>query len=152
MFVLKAIRHAVNDLLATPVIEIAVAGVPTEVTLKKSPPAGGWVNDTDLPAVFSYMRSETIEAFTFKADDRKLRLDLVLQAKGTGDDVLDQIDDLQLEIEKRIAASGNLGGLVRSIRPLSSEVHTDRGEVIFAARRVTFEINVSVPRQAPVLS
>lgn len=152
MFVLKAVRHAVNDLLQTPVITISVAGTPTSVTLKKSPPSGGWVNDGDLPAVFSYMRSETIEAFTFKADDRKPRLDLVLQAKGGSDDVLDQIDDLQLEIEKRIAASGNLGGLVRSIRPIGSEVHTDRGEVIFAARRVTFEINVSVPRQVPVLS
>ncbi len=152
MFVLKAIRHAVNDLLTTPAIEIAVGGTPATVTLKKSPPTGGWVNDTDLPAVFSYMRSETIEAFTFKSDDRKPRLDLVLQAKGGGDDVLDQIDDMQLEIEKRIAASGNLGGLVRSIRPVSSEVHTDRGDVVFGARRVTFEIQASVPRALPVLS
>lgn len=152
MFVLKAIRHAVNDLIATPAIEISVGGTATAVSLKKSPPSGGWVNDSDLPAVFSYMRSETIEAFTFKADDRKPRLDLVLQAKGLGDDVLDQIDDLQLEIERRIADSGNLGGLVRSIRPIGSEVHTNHGEVVFGARRVTFEIQVSVPRALPVLS
>lgn len=152
MFVLKAIRHAVNDLLETPTISIAVAGTPTEVTLKKSPPSGGWVNDSELPAVFSYMRSETIQAFTYTSDDRKPRLDLVLQAKGTGDDVLDQIDDMQLEIETRIATSGNLGGLVRSIRPVASEVHTDRGAVVFGARRVTFEIDVAVARAAPSLS
>ncbi len=152
MFVLKAVRHAVNDLLAAPVIEISVAGVPTAVTLKKSPPAGGWINDSELPAVFSYMRSETIEPSTFTADARLPRLDLVLQAKGGGDDVLDQIDDMQLEIERRIAGSGKLGGLVQSIRPVSSEVHTDRGDVVFGARRVTFEIKASVSRRDPVLT
>lgn len=152
MFVAKKLRHAITDTLDAAALSIAVAGVPQAVTVLRAPPSGGWVSDAQLPAVYLYVRRETISPQARGIDDRSFQVDMILQAKGSGDDVLDQLDDLQLALEIAIAGSGNLGGLVTEIRPQESEIHIERGSVVFGARRLSFAARVGVTRRDPTLT
>ena len=149
MHPLKALRRASVDLLSEAGLSVIVGGATREVTVLEQPPMGGAVPDDDLPALYCYVRSERIDGDSTRTDRRTVLLDFVLQASGTDQDALDQIDDIQLALEREIAASGRLGGLVMMIRPVGSEVRVERGEVVFAARRVTFEAMLLASRADP---
>lgn len=149
MHPLKALRRASVDLLSEAGLSVIVGGNTREVAVLEQPPMGGAVPDDILPALYCYVRSERIDSDSTRTDRRTVLLDFVLQASGTDQDALDQIDDIQLALEREIAASGRLGGLVMMIRPVGSEVRVERGEVVFAARRVTFEAVLLASRADP---
>ncbi|MCG7520850.1 hypothetical protein [Ruegeria sp. Ofav3-42] len=151
MFVGKAVRHAVSDLLSSADIKVDVGGVATDVAVIKNPPAGSWVDEKKLPALYLFPSGEEISPFSHGKDSRDYQLEVMLQAKGPHD-VLDQLDDMQEIVEKTIAESERLGGLVREIRPIRARIHQERGAVVFGARIVTFDVKVSVPRRSPVIS
>ena len=149
MHPLKALRRASVDCVAAAEITVPVGGVPTAITVLEHPPTGGAVPEEDLPAIYCYIRSERVEPDSMRTDDRTILLDFVLQASGLRHDGLDQVDDMHLALERAIAGSGRLGGLVMTIRPVGSEVNVERGEVVFAARRVTFEARILASRSDP---
>ncbi|MEP2782326.1 MAG: hypothetical protein ABJO67_03430 [Pseudoruegeria sp.] len=145
MHPLKAVRKAIVALLSDSVIVVDGA----TVGVLDSPPEQGQVPEESLPALYCFARSEHVSIGTHTSDERGVLVDIVIQAKGFRVNVVDQVDDIHLELERRIAASGRLSGLVASIAPQGSEIHIDRGEVIFAARRVTFEVKMFTSRMDP---
>ena len=151
MFVLKAVRYALFDVIADAGISIDIAGIPTAVTVEKNPPSGGWLPDDALPGVYLFMRREVIEPEARRVDLRTITANVILQARGGRLDVVDQVDDMQEAIEVLIASDPTLGGKVRQIRLTDSEIQLERGAVVFAARRLTFEIKASVERSAPTI-
>uniref|UniRef100_UPI0013007AD7 hypothetical protein n=1 Tax=Oceanicella sp. SM1341 TaxID=1548889 RepID=UPI0013007AD7 len=142
MHPLKALRLRVVTALRAAGITLDVGGEERDVTILEQPPTGGAIPDTMLPALYCYVRSERIAPDCMACDERTVLLDLVLQAQGYDQQPVDQVDDLQLAVERVIAAAGSLGGLVMVIRPVGSEINVERGEVIFAARRLTFEARI----------
>lgn len=147
MHPLKAIRLAAFGAAESAAISVLVSGVAVAVKVLRHPPSDAAVPDNQLPAIFCYIRSELITPETLTKDRRDILLDFVIQTKGV--DAVDQVDDIHLALEVAIASSRNLGGVVLSIRPVGSEINIQRGEVIFAARRVTFEAFVIVDRANP---
>jgi hypothetical protein len=142
----KAIRHAATERLVFAGMAISVGSVMTSVTVSKHPPAGAWIPDADLPGVYVYVRQERVEPGTLCADLRIYMVDIVLQAKGGRDDVLDQIDDLQFEVENALLSDFTLGGLVYDLHLIGSEIYLNQGEVVFGARKATFEARCEIDR------
>ncbi|WP_353472327.1 hypothetical protein PVT71_13625 [Salipiger sp. H15] len=149
MHPLKALRIASAEILSTAGLSVIVGGETREVTVLEHPPADAAVPEELLPAIYCYCRSERIEPDSMRTDKRQVLIDFVLQAQGFEQTALDQVDDMHLEVERALAASGNLGGLVMMIRPVGSEVNVQRGEVVFAARRVSYEATLILPRHDP---
>ena len=149
MHPLKALRRASVDLLSTVGLSVIVGGETQDVAILEHPPTDAAVPEELLPAIYCYCRSERIEPDSMRTDRRQVLIDFVLQAKGTEHTALDQVDDMHLYLERAIAASDKLGGLVMMIRPAGSEVNVQRGEVVFAARRVSFEATLILPRHDP---
>ncbi|MBL3580649.1 hypothetical protein BV509_17475 [Rhodovulum sulfidophilum] len=149
MFASKAIRHAIADLLEAADIAVDTPARRLPVTILRSPPSGGWVKDDALPGIYMYLRREEIRPATMTRAARTITMDLILEARGA--DAEDQLDDMQLAVERTIAASANLGGLVMEIRPVDAEIHIERGSAIFGARRLSWSVRVEVPRSDPSL-
>ncbi|MBL3587799.1 hypothetical protein JMM61_21055 [Rhodovulum sulfidophilum] len=149
MFASKAIRHAIADLLEAAGISVDTPAGRLPVTILRSPPSGGWVKDGALPGIYMYLRREEIRPASMTRSARTITLDLILEARGA--DAEDQLDDMQRAVERSIAASANLGGLVMEIRPIDAEIHLERGSVIFGARRLSWSVRVEVPRADPSL-
>ncbi|WP_370045480.1 MULTISPECIES: hypothetical protein [Salipiger] len=149
MHPLKALRRTSVDLLSSAGLSVIVGGETRDVTVLEHPPLDAAVPPELLPAIYCYGRSERLEPDSMRTDRRQVLMDFVLQAEGSDQTALDQVDDMHLGLEQAIAASGNLSGLVMQIRPVGSEVSVQRGEVVFAARRVTFEATLILSRHDP---
>ncbi|HGG04730.1 MAG TPA: hypothetical protein ENK28_04675 [Aliiroseovarius sp.] len=149
-FILKFVRQAIGDVLVQTGFSIPVNGVDTPVTVKRDPPSGLWLNDSQLPGLMIFVRGDRVSTTSMRRKRREITVDLILQAKGPHD-VLDQIDDMHLEIENRLMDSGNLSGTVFDLQPEGSEVHLERGEVVLGARRVTWRVRVDYAPRDPYL-
>ncbi len=149
MHPLKALRQRIAEALYLADIQIIVSDLLTTVTISVHPPNGGWLQDSELPGIYIYPRSERITPDGSRSDERSTLIDIVLQAKGGRDDVLDQVDDMQLRVEQVLAATDLLADFVETLRPVGSEIYTNQGEVVFGARRVTFEAQLVANRADP---
>lgn len=145
----KALRKGLVAALTNAQITIPIGGVQRDVTVGEHPPTGGWIPETELPGIYCFVRSERISTDSFDSDQRDSLIDIVLQAKGGRSDVIDQVDDMQLAVEIALMADDTIGGLLHQLRPVGSEVFTNQGEVIFGARRVTFEGSLIALRADP---
>lgn len=152
MHPLKAIRHACVDVLRDAAISVTVQGAPKAVTIADHPPLSGLIDESKLPGIYCYVRSEKITAATRQTDDREMQIDFVLQGADYADDVLDQVDDMHLALEQAVTASGNLGALVYRLQPIGSDGIVERGEISFASRRVTYVAMRDVLRRDPTVS
>ncbi len=148
----KAARKRIVAILRDADIRVAVGGALTAATVVEHPPNGGWIAETSLPGIYCFARSERITPDTMSADERRLLIDIVLQGKGQRDDVIDQVDDMQLAVEMALMADDTAGGLFDGFRPVGSEVYTNQGEVVFAARRLSFEAQLNVLRTDPTIT
>lgn len=147
----KAARKRIVSALRVLPLFTTVAGDLTPATIVEHPPANGWISEAALPGIYVFVRSERVEPNTLDSDARTLLIDVVLQGKGQRDDVIDQVDDLQLAVEKTLMADPTLDGLFVDFRPVGSEVYTNQGEVVFAARRVSFEALLIMARLDPTV-
>lgn len=147
----KAARKGIVSVLRTVPIFTKVSGVLTAATIVEHPPMSGWISEAALPGIYVFVRSERIDVNSLDSDARTLLIDIVLQGKGQRDDVIDQVDDLQLAVERTLMAEQALGGLFMDFRPVGSEVYTNQGEVVFAARRVSFEALLMTARLDPTV-
>lgn len=145
----KAARKRIFAILRAADIRIPVAGILTRVTVVEHPPINGWIAEDALPGVYCFARSERITPNTLDSDERTLLIDIVLQGKGQRDTVIDQVDDMQLAIERALMENPSCEGLFYDFRPVGSEVYTNQGEVVFAARRVSFEARLILSRIDP---
>jgi hypothetical protein len=143
----KAIRKSVLATLAG--AGMVVGDENTPVSVLQYAPAGGWPSDDKLPAAYVQIRSEKIEAETLDTDRRSYLVDVILQAKGSHEQAQDHVDDMALATELVVSASNDLGGLVMGISPVGSEVHSERGEAVFSARRLTFETSLHTSKGDP---
>lgn len=147
----KAARKRIVAILRAAEISITVGTHPVLVAVVEHPPSNGWIADDALPGIYVFVRSERISPSTLQKDERTLLIDTVLQGKGQRDSVIDQVDDLQLATERALMLDPSLGGLFYDFRPVGSEVYTNQGEVVFAARRVSFEGRLLLPRHDPAI-
>lgn len=145
----KAARKRIIACLRAADIQIDVDGVARSATIVEHPPQGGWISESLLPGIYCFARSERITTDSLTADKRQLLIDVVLQASGDRDEVIDQVDDMQLAVEVALMSDDSMGGLFYSFRVVGSEVYTNQGEVVFAARRVSFEAELIAPRVNP---
>jgi len=102
-----------------------------------------------LPALYVFNSAEGFLYQSISEVERTLYLDVVLMARG--DDPADQLDDMQLAVEVAAIASSGLGGIARSIRPVSVEIAQAQGAVMFGTRVIKFEIVFGVTPDDPSL-
>lgn len=146
--ILKALRHAVNDLITDAAISIDVAGSPTLVKVLSQPPSGRQLDAQELPAIFVFVPGESIKPDTYQSYERGVRVSIYMLAHGTGDP-LDQLDDMQLEIERLMEGSGFLGGLCYSLFPVEMSAVQEQGVVVFASRILEYRCVATVTSADP---
>lgn len=137
ILVAKEVRHRFRDLIADAALSIEVGGVPTPVTVLQQPPKGWVVPEAKLPALYVFNSGERVSPADMTTVDRALQLDVVLMAQDHGDPQ-DQLDDLQLAIEKLVLASGGLSGACYDIPLEGSAIGQDQGRILFGVRTLTF--------------
>lgn len=137
---LRALRDAIVGVLTDAAISVATDDGMTPVIIRSHPPAGGLIPEAQLPGVYVYPRSELRERETNTSDAQAVLYDIVLQAKSSDETALDQVDAMHLAVEVAMQADETLGGLCYSQRVTGSETMAEQGEITFAARRVTYEI------------
>lgn len=148
----KAARKRIVAILRAANISILVGAETRAATVVEHPPNGGWISEKDLPGIYCFVRSERVTPDTMASDTRQILIDIVLQGKGQREDVIDQVDDMQLAVELALMDDDTAGGLFDDFRPVGSEVYTNQGEVVFAARRVSFEAQLNVLRIDPTIT
>jgi hypothetical protein len=139
--VAKEIRHRLNAALG------AVGG--GVFTVLDAPPTGWVVSDERLPALYAFASGEGFGPESLSEITRQLFLDVVLMA-SPGGDPMDQLDDMQLAVEKTMISGGGFG-LARSNRLVSVEVAQNQGALMIGVRVMKFEITYGVTPDDPSL-
>jgi len=130
----KEIRHRFKAAIAS--AGIAVEAVP--VTVLDNLPAGWVLPDEKLPALYVFSSGEGFSHESLSEVERRLSLDVALMARPGGDP-MDQLDDIQLAVEKTVIAAGRFG-LAKSCRLQSVEIAQHQGAVIIGTRLMKYEI------------
>lgn len=140
MHPLEYIRKAAVAALEAGSIEVEIAGAAKPVGVYAQPPRGGEIPDKHLPGIYCFCRSEQVERASLDRLKRTVLLDLVIETKGTREEPLDQVDAIYLQIERAFAAQTAPQDARLRFMLRGSEISVVRGEVVFAARRVTYEV------------
>lgn len=149
ILIAKEIRHRFKAALSGAGIEIDAGSGPVSVAVLDSPPAGWVVPDERLPALYVFTAGEGLSHEALSEVTRQLSLDVVLMARGGGDP-MDQLDDMQLAVEKTMIAAGGFG-LARSNRLMSVEIARNQGALMIGVRTMKFEITFGAEPGDPSL-
>lgn len=140
MHPLEYIRKTATGALKAGSITVDVAGAPKPVGIYDQPPRGGEIPEKHLPGIYCFCRSEQVERASLDRLKRTVLLDFVIEARGTGEEPLDQLDDITLQLERVMAGLATPADKRLRFLLSGSEINVVRGEVVFAARRVTYEV------------
>lgn len=120
----------------------ALTGLPTTgARVYSVARAGSVVPAANLPCLRVYSFREVIEPNGRRANPYKRRVEGVVEivVKG-GDDYLDRLDAIAVEVERAIDTSAGLGGVVQLIEPRHYEPREDAsGDQVVAVGTYTFE-------------
>lgn len=122
---------------------------PVAVALLDQLPAGFVLPEDRLPACYVFNGGEGLDYRSISEVERRLSLDVVLMARGSGDP-MDQLDDMQLAVERAVIAAAGFG-LARECRLRSVEPLREQGGLILAARVLKFEAVTGVTPDDPSL-
>lgn len=111
-------------------------------------PVGWTVEEKNLPALFVFNSAEGFSYESISEVERTLFLDVAMMARG--DDPGDQLDDMQLAIEREAIRSGGYG-IARSIRPISVEIAQAQGSLLMGTRVMKLELVFGVTPTDPAL-
>lgn len=146
VLVAKEVRARMNAAISG--LSILVGGVAQSVTVLRRPPAGWLVPAGQLPAVYVFNTGERIQPDSLEADRRDHLFDVVVMA-GSSEDPSDQLDDLQLAIERAILASGGLGGIAAEVALSAVSIAHDQAGVVFGVRTMSYGVVCYVTRADP---
>lgn len=146
---IEAARLATAGALTDAAIEISEFGTPVAVTVLDHPPSSGLLEDGSIPGLYVYVRSERVEFFDMERDRRVYVIDVMAQVADSHDAYMASMDDLHLQAETAILGHAALRALAFDVRPTGADTRTERGEVMFAARRISFEVEIFTPRNDP---
>lgn len=124
----------------------AASGVPVRILNRA--PVGWLVDDAKLPALYVFNSGEGFSYQSIDEVERTLFLEVVMMARG--DDPGDQLDDMQLAIEREAIASGGYG-IARTIRPISVEIAQAQGALLMGVRTMKLELVFGVTPADPAL-
>lgn len=148
----RTLRELFVSALRVPEISVEVGGLPEPLTVLEHPPSDGWVSDELLPAAYVFVRSERVEKSAMRGlRQRYFLVDVIIQGAGGDDTAVDQVDDAYYAIERAVVANQALVDFAGPPEVQGSEITTSRGEVVFASRRVSFEITLFAERDDPAV-
>jgi hypothetical protein len=147
--VAKEIRTRIKAAIAAGAITVDAGKGPVPVTLLACAPAGWVVPDRDLPAIYVFSTGEDLDYGSLSQTDRDLSLAVALMVRGSGDP-MDQLDDIQLAVERAILAAGLLG-IAQELRLRRVEIARDKGAVILSTRILNYAIVYGVTPDDPSL-
>lgn len=149
ILVAKELRARLKAGLAAANITVGVAGAPgVPVRILDRVPVGWVVDDAKLPALYAFNSGEGFSYQDLCEVERTLFIDVVMMARS--DDPDDQLDDMQLAIEREAIASGGYG-IARSIRPVSVEIAQAQGSLLMGTRVMKLELVFGVTPDDPSL-
>lgn len=125
---------AVSD--AAPTVQID--GSPAPVALLDHPPEGALMPEGSRPGAYVYLRDERVEPASQRTNEHRSVIDWVCQVEGFAATYMDQLDELCLAVQLAMIADRTLGGAALDLRYSGSQIVTERGEVVFASRRLSF--------------
>lgn len=134
----KEIRHRLKAALSAAQIEVVTAAGLAPVTVLDRPPAGWVVPEASLPAIYALTVGERRDHEGLAEVGHVLQIDVVLMAREGGDPA-DQLDDMQLAVERIVTDAAGFG-LARSFRLMSCEISQNQGALMIGARLMSFEI------------
>lgn len=144
----KRVLDAVSAALSGAGITVMVDGSPLAVNVLADPPVKNKLDPSQLPALFVFAGREQIEPSSAGRLGRDLQASIVMLAQPASE-VTGQLFEMQLAVEKALAASDRLGGLAFDLYPVSADQVLDRGEAIHGARSVDYLIRCSTPFSDP---
>ena len=104
-----------------------------------------------LPALYVFNSGERLGYDSLSEVARVLSLDVVLMAHDEwGQDPMDQLDDMQLGVERAMLAAGGFD-LARQNRLVSVEIAQHQGAVLIGNRVMRYEITYGVTPDDPSL-
>ncbi|MEC8295306.1 MAG: hypothetical protein VX083_17590 [Pseudomonadota bacterium] len=148
--IVKAQRHALRDLLDNAALTVVVDQAHVPVTILRRPPAGLKVAPEKLPAVYIYNNGEQIAGRDLQTVDRTPRFEIVMLAADKGDPQ-DQLDDLQLLIERTILGSDLLSGTCHAIDLEATNTVQEAGRVLYGVRSLSYRLLANVTAGDPSL-
>lgn len=149
ILIAKEIRHRFKAALSGAALEVDAGSGLVAVSVLDVAPAGWVVPDEKLPALYVFASGEGLSHDALAEVERRLFLDVVLMARGSGDP-MDQLDDMQLLVEQTMIAAGGFG-LARTNRLVSVEIAKNQGAVLIGTRLMKFEIAFGVTPDDPSL-
>ncbi|MBQ4824379.1 hypothetical protein J4729_07425 [Leisingera sp. HS039] len=150
ILIAKELRHRFKAAILADGISVDQGGDAVAVEILETLPAGWVLKDEKLPALYVFATGEGLDhGQSISEVVRSLSLAVALMARPGGDP-MDQLDDLQLAIEKKVLAAGNFG-LALSCRLLSVEIARNQGAAIIGTRIMNYEIVFGVTPGDPSL-
>jgi len=144
--VVDAMTSALNGAGITAIVDAA----PVAVTILEDPPANNRLDPSKLPALFVFAGREQIDPSATGLLQRDLQTSIVMLASPAAE-VTSQLFEMQLAVEKTLAASDDLGGLAFDMYPVSADQVLERGEAIHGARSIDYLIRCASTRSDPSL-
>jgi len=141
----KQIRDFVAGLLASPSMHADISGV--------YPSRQARVHEEEKAVILVYTKSETVEVGVAAPREYQRTLKLAVEIArfdGAADDVDDFLDEIALEIEKRILKDETMGGLVADTLLSDTEIDfVADSEKEIGACRLTFDViyQTQAPRE-----
>lgn len=145
----KELRHRLKAALSAASITVDAGAGAVAVSVLDVPPAGWVLSDDRLPALYVFTSGELLSYESLSEVERSPALDVVLLARGGGDPC-DQLDDMQLAVE-RIVIAGDGFGIARTARLTSVEVPQNSGAPMLGARLMRYVFTYGVTPGDPSL-
>jgi len=146
----KRVVDAVVATLTSATIMATVGGSAKAAELYADQPSNNSLDPSALPAIYVFAAREQIEPGAAGYLQRDFQVSIVMLA-GPDTTVTAQLFEMQLAVEKALAASGDLGGLAFDMYPVSADQVLKRGEAINGARSIDYLIRCAVSRSDPSL-
>ncbi len=99
--------------------------------------------DTEFPAISVYARDEESSPLGISPTPllRKLKITIEIRAQNNSD-LDEELDDVALEVENLMIANPSIGGLVRALGLINTELSSEpQGEKAIGVSRLTYEVH-----------
>lgn len=127
---------------------VTIGGSQVPVTVLKQLSAGHVIAESKLPAVHVMLTQDDVSERTNSTEDRRFTFNVALFARDVGDPQ-DQLDELQLCVEKAVAMSSNLDGGAKAVWFLGAQIGQSKGEYVTGQRVMRFAADLTITAGDP---
>mgnify|MGYP005988791437 CR=1 FL=1 len=140
MHPIKFIRKRLVQVLKGAEITVGINGRDVCLKVFDQPPSGGEIPERNLPGLFCFAQDERRRKMDLDTIERVVVFDLLVEAKSYGEEPLDTVDDIYLQVESALVSFKPRPDEQLKISVLGSKINVAQGEVKFAARRISCEV------------